>query len=166
MNGMTPRAIHARLSLAPGNSDQTSGRLVSAASVVRLTPHMRWIKASLWELLGFPPRTLGGLSTDFHMDWLRLIRGLTLYIVPGLVAVAVVVEIMGWLVGAPLFPSIRYNYVLLTVFSLLTAIMMGLCGWIVCLWDLDRLFFKLESQIDSQIGALESKSAESGHNGR
>jgi len=30
------------------------------------------------------------------------------------------------------------------VFSLLTAIMIGICGWIVCLWDLDRLFFKLE----------------------
>jgi hypothetical protein len=43
--------------------------------------------------------------------------------------------------------------------------MMGLCGWIVFLWDLDRLFFKLEGQIDSQIAALESKSAESGNNG-
>ncbi len=43
--------------------------------------------------------------------------------------------------------------------------MIGFCGWIVCLWDLDRLFFKLESQIDSQVAALESKSGESGDDG-
>jgi hypothetical protein len=59
-------------------------------------------------------------------------------------------------------PSVThaYHYVLLIVFSLLTAIMIGICGWIVFLWDLDRLFFKLESKIDSQIAALESKSGE------
>src|SRR5260370_12067858 len=43
--------------------------------------------------------------------------------------------------------------------------MIGICGWIVCLWDLDRLFFKLESKIDSQIAALGSKAYESGNDG-
>jgi hypothetical protein len=100
--------------------------------------------------------------TGFHIDWLRLIRFLTQYVAPGLAVAAVVVEIIGWLLGASPFLSV--NYVLLIVL-LLTAIMIGICGWIVCLWDLDRLFFKLEDQIDSQIAALESKSGESGNDG-
>src|SRR5271165_6268409 len=99
------------------------------------------------------------------MDWLRLIRLLTQYVVPGLAAVAAVVEIMGWLFGLPPFLSGTYNHVLLIVFSLLTAIMIGFCGWIICLWDLDRLFFRLESQIDSQIAVLELRSGESGNDG-
>ena len=101
------------------------------------------------------------------MDWLRLIRFLTQYVAPGLAAVVVVVEIMGWLFGAPVSPSATYTYhfLLLIVFSLLTAIMIGICGWIVCLWDLDRLFFKLESKIDSQLVAVESKSGEGGNDG-
>ncbi len=103
--------------------------------------------------------------TGFHIDWLRLIRFLTQYVAPGLAAIVVVAEIVGWLLGAPLFLSVPYNYVLLIVFSLLTAIMIGFCGWIICLWDLDRLFFKLEDQIDSQIAALESKSGGSGNDG-
>jgi hypothetical protein len=100
------------------------------------------------------------------MDWLRLIRFLTQYVAPGLAAVVVAAEITGWLCGTPVSPSVRYTYycVLLIVFSLLTAIMVGICGWIVCLWDLDRLFFKLESKIDSQIAALRSKADESGNN--
>jgi hypothetical protein len=100
------------------------------------------------------------------MDWLRLIRFLTQYVAPGLAAVVVVVEIIGWLLGAPVSPSVTHTYhsLLLAVFSLLTAFMIGICGWIVCLWDLDRLFFKLESKIDSQIAALESK-ADDGNDG-
>jgi hypothetical protein len=95
------------------------------------------------------------------MDWLHLTRLLSQYVAPGLAAVAVIIEITGWLLGAPLSRSVPYNYVLLIVFSLLTASMIGFCGWIVCLWDLDRLFFKLETKIDSQIAALELKSGES-----
>jgi hypothetical protein len=99
------------------------------------------------------------------MDWLRFIRLLTQYVAPGLAAVVVVVEIIGWILGAPASPSVihAYYYLLLIVFSVLTAIMIGICGWIVCLWDLDRLFFKLESKIDSQIAAVES--SESGNDG-
>jgi hypothetical protein len=101
------------------------------------------------------------------MDWLRLIRFLTQYVAPGLAAVVVVVEVIGWLLGTLVSPSVArtYHHLLFIVFSLLTVIMIGICGWIVCLWDLDRLFFKLESKIDSQIAALESKSGESGNNG-
>jgi len=101
------------------------------------------------------------------MDWLRLIRLLTQCVAPGLVAVIVVAEILGWLLGAPVSSSVThtYHYLVAIVFSLLTAIMIGICGWIVCLWDLDRLFFKLESKIDSQLAILESKSGESGNSG-
>ena len=101
------------------------------------------------------------------MNWLRLIRFLTQYVAPGLVTVVVAAEVMGWLLGAPVLPSLThaYHFLILIVFSLLTAIMIGICGWIVFLWDLDRLFFKLESKIDSQIAALESKSGESGQDG-
>ena len=101
------------------------------------------------------------------MEWLRLIRSLTQYVAPGLAALVVVVEIIGWLLGAQVSPSVAYAYqfLLLIVFSFLTAIMIGICGWIVCLWDLDRLFFKLESKIDSQIAVLKSNSGESGNNG-
>jgi hypothetical protein len=105
--------------------------------------------------------------TGFHMDWLRLIRCLTQYVAPGLAAVIVLAEITGWLLGAPVSPSITHTHYSLVaiVFSLLTAIMIGICGWIVCLWDLDRLFFKLEGKIDSQLAILESKSGESGNDG-
>jgi hypothetical protein len=105
--------------------------------------------------------------TGFHMDWLRLIRCLTQYVAPGLAAVVVVAEIAGWLWGAPVSRSVTHTYhsLLLIVFSLLTAILIGICGWIVCLWDLDRLFFKLENKIDSQIAVLRSKADESGNDG-
>lgn len=105
--------------------------------------------------------------TRFHTDWLRLIRILTQYVAPGLAAIVAVVEIIGWGFGAPVSPSVTYtyHYLLLIVFSLLTVILIGICGWVVSLWDLDRLFFKLESKIDTQIAILESKSGEFGNNG-
>ena len=84
--------------------------------------------------------------TGLHVDWLRLIRFLTQYVAPGLAAVVVVVEIIGWLLGVQASPSVThtYHYLLLIVFSLLTAILIGISGWIVCLWDLDRLFSSLK----------------------
>lgn len=101
------------------------------------------------------------------MNWLRVIRFLTQYVAPGLATVVVAAEVVGWLWGAAVFPSLAHAYhvLILIAFSLLTAIMVGICGWIVFLWDLDRLFFKLESKIDSQVAALESKSGESGPDG-
>jgi hypothetical protein len=105
--------------------------------------------------------------TRFQIDLLRLIRILTQYVAPGLAAIAVVAEIIGWRFGTLVSPYIAHAYdcLLLIVFSLLTAMLIGICVWIVCLWDLDRLFFKLESKIDSQIAILESKSDESGNGG-
>ncbi len=96
-------------------------------------------------------------------DWLRAIRFLTQYAVPGLVAIVLVGEVTGWLLGAPASSSLMHAYywALLVVFLLLTVILIGICGWIVFLWDLDRLFFKLEGKIDSQVMALESRLGDS-----
>jgi hypothetical protein len=124
---------------------------------------MRWGKHIFSKQLGIPPWGLRVLSPDFEIDWLRVIRLLTHYVAPGLAAGAVITEITGWLFGAPPSLSVPYNYILLIVFSLLTASMIGICGWIVCLWDLDRLFIKLDTQMDSHITALELKSGESGN---
>jgi hypothetical protein len=101
----------------------------------------------------------------FDMDWLRLIRTLTQYVAPCLAAVVVVAEVIGWRFSAPASLSITHMYhcLLLVVFLLLTTMLIGISGWIVCLWDLDRLFFKLESKIDSQIAASELKPDESGN---
>src|SRR5262249_25703048 len=118
------------------------------------------INTSAWEPFGYQPDSRAAYPTDVRMDRLRLIRLLTQYVAPGLAAVVVIAEIMGWLLGAPVSASVThsYHYMLLIVFSLLTTIMIGISGWIVCLWGLDRLFFKLESKIDSQIARSESKS--------
>ena len=80
------------------------------------------------------------------LNWLYLIRMLAQYIAPALVVLALVGELTS--VGA----SGAVNIVLLTVFALLTVVMIGICGWTVFLWDIDRLFFRLESRIDSQLG--------------
>jgi len=52
-----------------------------------------------------------------------------------------------------------YGYLVAIVFSLLSIVMIGLCGWIVFLWDIDRLFFSLERKIDTQY-AGDTASAE------
>jgi hypothetical protein len=69
---------------------------------------------------------------------------MTQYVVPGLLALALLVEIA----GTRTVPT--YDYLIAVVFSLLTLIMIGACGWIVFLWDIDRLFFCLERKIDRQ----------------
>jgi len=69
---------------------------------------------------------------------------MTQYVVPGLLAVAFLVEIS----GTRTVPA--YDYLVVVVFSFLTLVMIGACGWIVFLWDIDRLFFSLERKIDTQ----------------
>jgi hypothetical protein len=69
---------------------------------------------------------------------------MTQYVVPGLLAVAFLVEIS----GTRTVPA--YDYLVAVVFSFLTLVMIGACGWIVFLWDIDRLFFSLERKIDTQ----------------
>ena len=80
------------------------------------------------------------------LDWLRLIRMLAQYVAPGLVAGALLAE----MVGAGAWGT--FNVVAVAVFGLLTVVMIGICGWTVFLWDIDRLFFRLENRIDSQLG--------------
>src|SRR6476469_2002921 len=85
-----------------------------------------------------------GPMERIDIDWLRLTRVITQYVVPGLLALAFLVEIT----GARTVPA--YDYLIAIAFSLLTLIMVGACGWIVFLWDIDRLFFSLERKIDTQ----------------
>jgi hypothetical protein len=59
-------------------------------------------------------------------------------------ACALLVELSGTPTTLP------YDYAVAIVFSLLTLVMIGACGWIVFLWDIDRLFFSLERKIDTQ----------------
>ena len=95
----------------------------------------------------------------YSAGWQRLIRLLTQYIVPGLVAVVM----LGELLGAPLDGSLSgfasvYNYLLLVAFIVVTVMMIAICGWTVFLWDIDRLFFTLDNRIDAEIVELDKKS--------
>ena len=89
------------------------------------------------------------VSIHSYVDWLRVTRALTQYVAPALTAVALVAEITG-LSLALLHLSSGTGYFAATVFSVLTVVMIGLCGWIVFLWDIDRLFFSLERKIDTE----------------
>jgi hypothetical protein len=89
------------------------------------------------------------------IDWLRAIRTLAQSIAPGLAVVALIGELV-WPAG----PDTVLDALVLTVFCLLTVVMIALCSWTVFLWDIDRLFFKLENKIDVQLGETHSKSDE------
>ena len=91
------------------------------------------------------------------IDWLRVVRMLAQYIAPGLAALALVGNV-AW-IGPP---STTFDAVLLTVFSLLTVAMIAICGWTVFLWDIDRLFFRLENRIDAQLGEAPTRNGEAG----
>src|SRR5262245_319573 len=80
------------------------------------------------------------------LDWLRLVRMLAQYIAPTLVVLALAAELAG--AGES---HATVNIVLVTVFGSLTIVMFGICGWTVFLWDIDRLFFRLENRIDTQL---------------
>jgi len=90
---------------------------------------------------------------QFQLNWLRAIRHLTQYLVPGFIAAAVIIEIAGWRFASQSLAS-AYDYLLAIIFSLLTVLMIGICGWTVFLWDIDRLFFKLDGKIDSELADL------------
>ena len=98
-------------------------------------------------------------TQDFmrSIDWLRVVRMLAQYIAPGLAALALVGNV-AW-IGPP---STTFDAVLLTVFSLLTVAMIAICGWTVFLWDIDRLFFRLENRIDAQLGEAPTRNGEAG----
>jgi hypothetical protein len=82
--------------------------------------------------------------TRIAIDWLRLTRVATQYVVPGVLACALLVEISGTQT------SLAYDYIVAIVSSLLTLVMIGACGWIVFLSDIDRLVFSLERKIDTE----------------
>ena len=96
----------------------------------------------------------------YSVGWLRLIRLLTQYIVPGLVAVVMLGELLSAPSAGPSLSGYAsaYNYLLLVAFTLATVMMIAVCGWTVFLWDIDRLFFTLDNRIDAEIGELEKKS--------
>jgi hypothetical protein len=81
------------------------------------------------------------------VGWLRLVRMLAQYIAPALVALALVAEIAGATASG------NINGMFLGVFGPLTIVMISICGWTVFLWDIDRLFFRLENKIDTELGS-------------
>ena len=85
-------------------------------------------------------------------DWLRVTRLLTQFVAPGLVVITLIVEFLAVPVMSAAIASI-YAHLVAVFFSLLTIVMIGGCGWILFLWDIDRLFFSLERKIDTQLPA-------------
>ncbi|NJO23815.1 MAG: hypothetical protein HC868_13915 [Sphingomonadales bacterium] len=85
---------------------------------------------------------------------------LTQAIAPGLIATVIVAELASLLLSDGAALATRYNQFVAGIFVPLTVLLIGLCGWTVFLWDIDRLFFKLESRIDAQIGELAAKAGE------
>lgn len=94
----------------------------------------------------------------FRADWLKITRASTQYVVPSVVALAFLFEVVSSVASATL-PHL-YNLIVATLFSLLTILLIGVCGWIVFLWDIDRLFFTLERKINAQIAGETSSSTE------
>src|SRR5262245_6367430 len=95
----------------------------------------------------------------FQLDWLRAIRHLTQYAVPGLILAATIIEVGGGAVTAQP-PGSPYADLLAIIFSLLTTLMICICGWTTFLWDIDRLFFKLEGKIDSELADVPTKTGQ------
>src|SRR5262245_41411592 len=95
----------------------------------------------------------------FSDDWLRTVRVRTQSIVPVTIPAGMLVEFAGLSTGSTV--GAAYNWLKAVGFSLLTVALIVLCAWIVFLWDIDRLFFRLERRIDTEIG-LESASEASG----
>jgi hypothetical protein len=87
-------------------------------------------------------------------DWLRVIRLSAQYAVPGLIALGIVAEFSG-ASSSPNTLAALCNIGVAVLFSVLTVSLIGMCGWVVFLWDIDRLFYRLERKIDAQTAATE-----------
>jgi hypothetical protein len=81
-----------------------------------------------------------------------MVRTVSQYVALTFLLAVLGVEIAGVSFGSPAL-ELAYDYLLAIVFSLFTIAMIAMCGWIVFLWDIDRLFFRLEGRIDAQINA-------------
>jgi hypothetical protein len=88
-----------------------------------------------------------------------MVRTISQYIALTFLLAVLGVEIAGGSFGSPAL-EIAYDYLLAIVFSLFTIAMIAMCGWIVFLWDIDRLFFRLEGRIDAQINAENASDAQ------
>jgi len=96
---------------------------------------------------------------QIQLNWLRAIRHLTQYVIPGFILAAVIIEVAGPTFASQSVPS-AYDYLLSIIFSLLTILMIGICGWTAFLWDIDRLFFKLEGKIDSEFADMSTNTGQ------
>jgi hypothetical protein len=94
-----------------------------------------------------------------QVDWLRFVRHSTHRVVPALAAITLVVELTG-VASAPPALQVAASYLIAVVFSLITIILIGVCGWVVFLWDIDRLFYRLERKIDAQTAGFEGAAGE------
>ena len=95
-----------------------------------------------------------------HMhDWSRIIRLSAQYAVPGLIALGIITEFSGPLSNPNTLPGV-YNIGITILFSLLTVTLIGMCAWVVFLWDIDRLFYRLERKIDAQTTAADEARTE------
>src|SRR5215470_15191805 len=95
---------------------------------------------------------------QFQLNWLRAVRDLTQYLVPGFIAAAVIMEIAGGRFASQSLTG-AYDYLLAIIFSLLTVLMIGIWGWAGFLWGIDRRFVALGSKIDSGAGAVTTNPA-------
>ena len=87
-------------------------------------------------------------------DWSRIIRLSAQYAVPGLIALGIITEFSGPPSNPNTLPGV-YNIGITILFSLLTVTLIGMCAWVVFLWDIDRLFYRLERKIDAQTAAAD-----------
>src|SRR5262245_37339849 len=92
-------------------------------------------------------------------DWLLALRLLTQYVIPVLVVIGLTVELTGFSFGSAELGH-AYNYLATIAFSLLTIMLIVASGWIVFLWDIDRLFFTLENRIDTELAGEDGSDPE------
>jgi hypothetical protein len=101
--------------------------------------------------LTVPQKTSPRPEERMH-DWPRIIRLSAQYAVPMLIALGIITEFSRPASNPNNFPCV-YNIGITILFSLLTVTLIGMCGWVVFLWDIDRLFYRLERKIDAQTAA-------------
>jgi hypothetical protein len=86
-------------------------------------------------------------------DWPRAIRFSARYVVPALVTLGIIAEF-----SSP--PSRLIDIGITILFTVLTMALIVVCGWVVFLWDIDRLFYRLERKIDAQAAGADGPTEE------
>jgi hypothetical protein len=86
-------------------------------------------------------------------DWPRIIRFSARYVVPALIALGIITEFSR--------PPSRLNDIGIAIlFTVMTMALIGVCGWVVFRWDIDRLFYRLERKIDAQTAGVDGPTEE------